>query len=198
MFFTSLYCLSLINQKDWCQWKSAYIHFSIIFTCSLKCRNSFKSCDFWANLRCEYAHVRRLTDVNNCSVSHPGCILQNQLRSRPAEEDCFYGPPNEAQVLLGSHTIPWNKLSPRELSAPSLLQWDLLADRCCGLQIWEDALLYPLSNVLLQALQALHSSASAARSSSSHLKLIFQRLNFFSPFPLSFSLICKRRKLAWS
>lgn len=126
MFFTSLYCLSLINQKDWCQWKSAYIHFSIIFTCSLKCRNSFKSCDFWANLRCEYAHVRRLTDVNNCSVSHPGCILQNQLRSRPAEEDCFYGPPNETQVLLGSHTIPWNKLSPRELSAPSLLQWDLL------------------------------------------------------------------------
>lgn len=187
MFFTSLYCLSLINQKDWCQWKSAYIHFSIIFTCSLKCHNSFKSCDFWANLRCEYAHVHRLTDVNNCSVSHPGCILQNQLRSRPAEEDCFYGPPNETQVLLGSHTVPWNKLSPRELSAPSLLQWDLLADRDavdCKSGRTHFSIPFPTCScrpsrpcTAVPALLAppLHISSS-----------FFKDLSFFPPFPCPF------------
>lgn len=60
-------------------------------------------------LRCGYTHVHRLTDVSNCSISHPGCILQNQLSS-PAEADYFYGPPNEMQVLLGSQAIPQNKL----------------------------------------------------------------------------------------
>lgn len=176
-----------------------------LFSHFLKSHNSHEFCNIWANLNCECTHMHILTVVNNCLIYCPGCILQNHLRSRPAWADCFYGPPNEIRVLFSSDAMPYleTHFSPESCEVPSFAAarsscgWNC---HRCGLQTRENSWsLSPLQRALVEQLPPSppHSSVGIASSSSfTPWACFFKDISF--PSSTSFSLICRRRQLAWS